>query len=262
MNDRQSRASGATLILGSALSSQTGAAVGAIAFPVIGPVGVVAIRQWVAAVLLFVVARPRLRQFGREQWAPVVGLASVFAVMNLSVYLAIDRIGLGLAITLEFLGPFAVALMGAVHAAPAGTRRRLIICCLALARGGVLTLTRPQPSADYVGICLGLLAAACWGAYILLNRTMGERFRSVEGVAAAGMLSALAYVPIGLGALILHPPTAAALLLGTVAGLLSSAVPFVADNAALRRVPTYFRYDGFVRRLVIPADAGAIARTA
>lgn len=68
--------------------------VGALAFPVIGPVAVVAIRQWVAAAILLAVGRPRLRVFTRRQWVPVIGLASVFVVMNLAVYIAIDRIGL------------------------------------------------------------------------------------------------------------------------------------------------------------------------
>lgn len=227
-------------MLGAALSNQTGAAVGALAFPIIGPVGVVAIRQWVAGAILLLAGRPRLWAFTRAQWLPVTALAAVFAVMNLSVYLAIDRIGLGLAITLEFLGPLAVALAGALVATPRGARRRITVACMILAGAGVLILTRPQPTADYLGIGIGLFSAACWGSYILLNRTLGERFTGVEGSAAAGLLSALVYVPVGIGALIVHPPTPTALLLGAAAGALSSAVPYLADVVALRRVPTYF----------------------
>ncbi len=101
-------------------------------------------------------------------------------------------------------------------------------------------LTRPQPATDYLGIGLGLFAAACWASYILLNRTVGERFTGVEGSAAAGAVSALVYVPIGAVALIAHPPTPAALACGATAGVLASVVPFVADVLALRRVPTHF----------------------
>jgi len=227
-------------MLGAALSSQTGAAVGALAFPVIGPVGVVAIRQWVAGSLLLMPGRPRLRTFTRSQWVPVVALAAVFAVMNLAVYVSIERIGLGLAITLEFLGPLTVALAGALMATPRGARRRVTVACMVLAAAGVLILTRPQPSADYLGIAIGLFAAACWGSYILLNRTVGQRFTGVEGAAAAGVLSALAYIPVGIAALIIHPPTPTALALGGVAGALSSVVPYIADVLALRRVPTHF----------------------
>jgi inner membrane transporter RhtA len=228
------------VLLGSGLASQTGAAVGAMAFPVIGPVGVVAVRQWVAAVILLAVGRPQLRAFTRQQWRPVLALAAVFGTMNLALYSAIDRVGLGLAVTLEFLGPLAVALGGALTARSTRSRRLAVLACPVLAAVGVLVLTRPQPTTDYVGIGLGLLAASCWAGYILLNRTVGRRFTGVEGSAAAGALSALAYVPIGLATLIAHPPTPAALACAAVAGLLSSAVPFLADLFVLRRVPAPF----------------------
>jgi inner membrane transporter RhtA len=238
--DRRGRAAGVALMLGSALSNQSGAAVGALAFPVIGPVAVVAIRQWVAAAILLAIGRPRLRAFTPRQWVPVIGLASVFVVMNLAVYIAIDRIGLGLTMTLEFLGPLSVALAGGLTATPTGMRRRVILACAVFAAAGVVLLARPQPTTDYLGIGLGLFAATCWASYILLNRTVGERFTGVEGTAAAGAVSALVYVPIGAVALIAHPPTTAALACGATAGVLASVVPFVADVLALRRVPTHF----------------------
>lgn len=237
---RRDRAVGVALMLGSALSNQSGAAIGALAFPVIGPVGVVAIRQWVAGTILLIVGRPRMRAFTRRQWMPVIGLAAVFAAMNLAVYMAIDRIGLGLTVTLEFLGPLTVALAGALTATPTGLRRRVTVACAILAAVGVLVLTRPQPATDYLGIGLGLFAAGCWASYILLNRTVGQRFTGVDGSAAAGAVSALVYVPIGAVALIAHPPTAAALACGATAGVLASVIPFVADVLALRRVPTHF----------------------
>jgi inner membrane transporter RhtA len=224
-------ASGAALLLGSALSNQTGAAVGALAFDVIGPVGVVAIRQWVAGVALLFLGKPRLRAFTRRQWWPVLALAAVFATMNVSLYSAVDRIGLGLAVTLEFLGPLAIAV--------AGARRRVTLGCVALAAIGVVVLMRPQPSSDHLGVGLALLAAACWAAYILLNRTVGRRVPGLEGTAAAGAVSALAYVPVGTGVLLVHPPTPATLACAGAAGLLSSAVPFAVDLLALRRIPAH-----------------------
>lgn len=227
-------------MLGSALSNQSGAAVGALAFSVIGPVGVVAIRQWVAGAILLTVGRPRLRTFTRRQWVPVIGLAAVFAAINLALYTAIDRIGLGLAVTLEFLGPLAIALTGALIATPTGPRRRLTLACAILAAVGVLVLTRPQPSTDYVGVGLGLLAATCWAGYILLNSTVGKRLAGIEGSATASAISAVVYIPIGIVALIAHPPTLFALGCGVAAGVLASVIPFVADVLALRRVPTHF----------------------
>jgi inner membrane transporter RhtA len=142
--------------------------------------------------------------------------------------------------TLEFLGPLSVALVGGLTATPTGMRRRVVLGCAVLAAAGVVLLARPQPTTDYLGIGLGLFAAACWASYILLNRTVGERFTGVEGTAAAVTVSALVYVPIGTVALIAHPPTVAALACGATAGVLASVVPFVADVLALRRVPTHF----------------------
>jgi inner membrane transporter RhtA len=223
------RLAGVALMLGSALSNQVGAATGALAFPVIGPAGVVAVRQWVAGVVLLAVGRPRVWRFTWRQWWPVLSLALVFATMNLSLYTSIDRIGLGLAVTLEFLGPLAVAL--------AASRRPVDLVCAVFAGAAVVVLARPQPTTDYPGIALALLAAVCWASYILLNRVIGRRLPGAEGSAAAAGLSALAYVPIGIATFVHHPPTAAALGDAAAAGVLSSAVPFLADMLALRRVP-------------------------
>ena len=226
------RPGGVVMMSASALSNQVGAATGALAFPVIGPAGVVAVRQWLAGALLLGLGRPKLRAFSWQQWWPVLCLAVVFATMNLSLYTAIDRIGLGLAVTLEFLGPLTLAL--------AASRRAVDLVCALVAGAAVLVLTRPQPTTDYLGIGLGLLAATCWACYILLNRIIGSRLPGAEGTAAAAGLSALLYTPIGIAALALHPPTLRALGCAATAGVLSSAVPFVVDMLALRRIPTRF----------------------
>ncbi|MCX4704527.1 DMT family transporter [Streptomyces sp. NBC_01373] len=223
------RLAGAATMVGSGLSNQTGAAIGSLAFPVLGPVGVVAVRQYVAALVLLAVGRPRLRAFTWRQWWPVLLLAVVFGTMNLSLYSAIDRIGLGLAVTLEFLGPLTVAL--------AATRRRLDLCLALIAVAGVVTLMRPRPSADYVGMGLGLLAAACWASYILLNRTVGRRIPGAQGAAAAAGVSALLFLPVGVVLALRQPPSAAAVGYAVAAGVLSSAVPYLADLFTLRHVP-------------------------
>jgi inner membrane transporter RhtA len=156
----------------------------------------------------------------------------VFAVMNLSLYTAIDRVGLGLAVTLEFLGPLAVALLG--------SRRMVDLVCASVAAPAVVLLTRPQATTDYLGVGLGLLAATCWAFYILLNRKVGRELPGATGSAAAAALSGLAYVPVGVVVLLHHPPTPAAVSYALVAGLLSSAVPFLVDLLTLRRVPAQF----------------------
>jgi inner membrane transporter RhtA len=220
---------GIALMTGSAMSNQLGAATAALAFPALGPAGVVAIRQWVAGVVLLSSVRPRFRAFTRRQWGPVVALALIFATMNLSLYTAVDRIGLGLAVTLEFLGPLSVALLA--------SRRVIDLGCALIAGAAVVVLARPQPTTDYAGIALALVAAACWAAYILVSRVVGARLPGSQGPAAAATLSSLLYVPVGIWALVSHPATAVALGRAASAGLLCSAVPMVADLLALRRVP-------------------------
>jgi len=223
---------GIALMTGSAAANQFGAATAALAFPVLGPAGVVAVRQWVAGALLLATVRPKFASFTRQQWLPVLALALIFATMNLSLYVAIDTIGLGLAVTLEFLGPLSVALLA--------SRRATDIGCAMMAGAAVVVLARPQPSTDYAGIILALMAAACWAGYILVNRVLGARLPGSQGPAAAAGLSALLYVPVGIWALASHPLEGAALGRAATAGILCSAVPMVADMRALRRVPARF----------------------
>ncbi len=223
---------GVALMTGSALSVQLGAATAALAFPVLGPAGVVAIRQWVAGAVLLSSVRPKFRSFTRRQWRPVLALALIFATMNLCLYVAIDTIGLGLAVTLEFLGPLSVALLA--------SRRAVDLGCALAAAAAVVVLARPQATTDYAGIGLALLAAACWAGYILVNRVVGERLPGSQGPAAAATLSALLYLPVGIWVLASHPVTAVALGRAATAGVLCSAVPMVIDLLALRRVPARF----------------------
>jgi len=226
------RLAGIALMTGSAASNQFGAATAALAFPVLGPAGVVAVRQWVAGIILLVTVRPKFASFTRQQWGPVLALALIFAIMNLSLYTAVDRIGLGLAVTLEFLGPLSVALLA--------SRRVIDLACALIAAAAVIVLARPQPSTDYAGILLALLAAACWAGYILVNRVVGAQLPGVQGPAAAASLSALLYIPVGIWALADHSVTGAALGRAAMAGILCSAVPMIADLQALRRVPARF----------------------
>jgi inner membrane transporter RhtA len=215
-------------MVGSAASNQVGAAIGAHAFDAIGPAGVVAVRQWVAAAVLLPVARPAVRRMTWPQWWPVLLLGVVFAVMNLSLYTAVSRIGLGLAVTLEVLGPLAVALLG--------SRTRLDLTCALLAGLGVYVLVLPGPSSDFLGIGCGLLAAACWASYIHLNRLLGKRLDGLAAPALGTSVSALLNLPV----LFLVDFSGAALLYAAGAGLFATVIPYAADLIALRHVPTRF----------------------
>lgn len=216
-------------MLGSAQSAQLGAASGAQAFDAIGPAGVVAVRQLVAAAVLLPLARPRPWRMTWSQWWPTLLLAAVFATMNLSLYTAIDRLGLALAVTLEFLGPLGVAL--------ARSRARRDLVTAVVAAGGVYVLVLPGPSSDAPGVALALLAACCWASYILLNEMLGARLPGLQAPALAATVSAVGYLPV-LVLLALQgriTPAAAGFAVG--AGLLSSALPYAADLLVLRSVP-------------------------
>lgn len=216
----------------SGASNQTGAAVGAHAFSVIGPSGVVAIRQLVAAAVLLPMVRPPVRRFSWPQWWPVLLLGLAFAGMNLALYSAVDRIGLGLAVTLEFLGPLAVAL--------AGTRRLIDLACALMAGLGIYVMVLPSASTDFLGVGLGLVAAASWAAYIVLNGLVGRRLPGLQATAAASGVSALLFLPVAVTHLVGAGLALAPMLYAVAAGVLSSVVPFTLDLTALRMVPARF----------------------
>lgn len=224
------RRRGVLLALTAGTSNQTGAAIGAHAFDAIGPVGVVAVRQVVAASVLLPTVRPDLRRFTWAQWWPVLLLGLAFGGMNLGLYTAVDRLGLGLAVTLEFLGPLAVAL--------AGSRRLVDLGCALAAGIGVYVLVLPSGGTDLLGVGAGLAAAACWAAYICLNRTAGRRLPGLHGTAAAAGVSALVTLPVSASLLLGGATDWRPIALAAVAGLLSSAVPYALDLTALRLLPT------------------------
>jgi inner membrane transporter RhtA len=214
-----------------AVSVQVGAALGATIFPLVGPAGVVALRQTVAAVALLAVARPQFRGTGWSNLRPAVLLGLVLVVMNVTLYGAVERIGLGLAVTLEFLGPLAVALLG--------SRRRLDLACAAIAGVGVLLLTGTVPGLDPIGILLGLTAAAAWAAYILLSQRAGRTLPGLQGTAIASLVAAVLTSPLLVIALLGLAPEELlhVALIGLAAGVLSSALPYSIDLVVLRRLP-------------------------
>jgi inner membrane transporter RhtA len=219
----------AALVAAGAFSVQFGAAVAIRLFHQVGPEGAVMLRLLIAAVLMVAVARPRVRLIPRSDlWvAAVFGL--VLAGMNLSFYEAIARIPLGVAVTIEFSGPLALALIG--------SRRWSDLLWAALAGGGVALFTSGGGRRlDPVGIALAFLAGAGWIGYILLSKQTGRRFDARTGLAVALLTGALALLPVGLavgGLALLHPRV---LLLGTGVALLSSVLPYSLELVALRQV--------------------------
>lgn len=222
----------------SAAVVQAGAGIGATLFPVIGPFGVTAVRQAVAAVALLAITRPPLRRLGMRRLAPALVLGLVLVGMNFSLYSAVERIGLGLGVTVEFLGPLAVALFGAGPTSPGATAKRG--ACGALALGGVALITDPLGGAriDLIGLAFGAAAAALWAAYILLNERAGA-LPGVTGTAVASLTGTVLTLPLLVVLLLALPPDRLpqVLLLGAITGVLSSALPYSIDLLVLRRMP-------------------------
>lgn len=227
---RRDRLDAATVV-GGAASVQVGAAIGATIFPLVGPAGVVALRQAFAAVALLTVSRPRLRRLTWAAVRPAIALGAVLVVMNVAVYAAIERIGLGPAVTLEFLGPLALALLA--------SRRRLDLVCAIMAAAGVALLTGGVPGIDLLGIVLALTAAAAWAAYILLSQRAGRTLPGVQGTAIASLVAAVLTSPLLVLALVSLEAHEIMLVLavGAAAALLSSALPYSIDLVVLRRMP-------------------------
>lgn len=219
------------LVLGGVVSIQFGAALAATLFDDAGASGTSALRLGVAALIMLLVVRPRLRGRDPRSLRLVVAFGLTLGAMNLTFYEAVARIPLGVAVTIEFAGPLAVAV--------ATSRRRLDLVWAALAAAGIVLLADPGGgSLDALGLAFALAAAACWGGYILLAQAAGKVFSGAQGVALAMGVAAL--VPLGpgiaqAGAELLDPEL---LVLGAGVALLSSVIPYTLETEALRRLPT------------------------
>ena len=224
----------ALFVLLSMASTQTGAALASKLFPVVGPGGTVLLRIAFAAVIL-VATQGGLRLFkqvSRANALPLVLFGLALACMNFSYYSSIDRVPLGVAVTVEFVGPLSVAIIG--------SRRALDFVWVALAAGGIL-LFAPWTGAhlDPLGVALALLAGVFWGSYIVLSARVGRLIPGRGGLALAMCVAATVMLPVGIvngGTGLLNPLI---LLAGCGVALLSSALPYSLEIEALRRLPTH-----------------------
>jgi inner membrane transporter RhtA len=218
------------LVLGAIASVQFGAALAATLFARIGPAGTVWLRLLFGSIVLMAIARPSLRGRGRRELVLMVSFGLVLGAMNLSFYEALHRIPLGIAVSLEFVGPLTVAV--------AGSRRAVDLLWVALAVGGIVALTHVggSHSLSALGVGLALLAGTFWGIYIVLNARLGQLYEGVSGLALALSVGALALAPLGLAEGGGQLWTVESLLLGAAVGLLSSAIPYTFEMEALRRI--------------------------
>jgi inner membrane transporter RhtA len=175
--------------------------------------------------VLLVLTRPRLPPSGR--WL-LVAYGAALGCMNLSFYLALDRVPLGAAVTVEFLGPLAVAI--------GGSRRPRDFLAAAGAALGIVLLARGGTGAlNPAGLGFAALAGACWAAYILISAAVGKRAPGGTPLALAMVVATLIVLPFGAGAAVSASP--GTLLRGAAVGLLSSVIPYSLELEALRTLP-------------------------
>ena len=221
---------GVLMVLGAIVSVQVGAAFAKGLFEVARPAGVVWLRLAFAAALLVAVVRPSPRVLRGPGARSVLLFGFALAVMNWSFYEALARIPLGVAVTVEFIGPLGVAV--------ATSRRRSDLFVVAIAAAGIALLTRSGEAAlDPVGVGLALLAGAFWAAYILLSASVGDHSPGAAGLAVALVVGTVLVSPAGLSAL-WGAVTPGLLGAGAAVAMLSSAIPYSLELEALRRVPT------------------------
>lgn len=221
------------MVLLSIVSTQLGSALAKRLFELSNPTAVVLLRVGFTAILLLLVWRPTLDTIraARLRFKSLILFGLALALMNLSFYLAIERIPIGIAVTLEFIGPLGVAV--------ANSRKFLDGVWVLLAAIGVALLAPVAGAAvDPAGIVLALVAGGFWAAYILLSAHIGRIFTGGVGLALAMTIGAIVLLPVGLvtgGATLLNPKL---LLLGCGVALLSSAIPYSLELQALRFLPT------------------------
>ncbi|QDP95209.1 EamA family transporter [Microlunatus elymi] len=217
------------LIIAGIISLQVGAAIAKGLFGELPPIAFVWLRLLTTAVILLPVARPRLHGQSKHDLLVVLAFGCCLAIMNFAIYQAIARIPLGVAVTIEFLGPLTVAIVS--------SRRPRDLILVGLAGVGVALLGFTPHGLNVPGVAFALLAAASWAGYILLSRETGRRWPGISGLALASSVGAVGLaVPaiLAAGDRLLEPKL---LITGVLVGLMSSVIPYSLELSALRRIP-------------------------
>ncbi|WP_053207828.1 EamA family transporter [Jiangella muralis] len=222
------------LVLGGIFSLQIGAGLAKGLFDTLPPTAVVFLRLAFSAVALAAITQHAVRAALRRASRGDLGLAVTFglslAAMNIAIYESFSRIPLGIAVTIEFIGPLGVAV--------ALSRRRLDLLWVLLAGTGVVLLARGgSGEIDPVGVLFALVAAVGWASYILLGKQLGQRFPGSSGLTVASVVGAVAVAPIGLTTGGSDLWQTEVLLLAAGIALLSSVIPYSFELEALRRMP-------------------------
>jgi inner membrane transporter RhtA len=231
-------------LLLAAVSIQGGAALAKSLFPLLGPSAVTSLRVLFAAMILWAVWRPDVRKVSRAGWKVLLPYGVALGVMNLAYYLALERIPLALAVTLEFVGPLSVAVLS--------SRRAADFVWVGLAALGLLLIvpwtghptSGQQAALDPLGVGLALFAGVCWGTYIWAGQRVARVFAGPQSVAFGMGIAAVVALPLGVtvstlggqGGVWAHlTPVALLTVMGVAA--LSSALPYSLEMGALRVLP-------------------------
>lgn len=216
------------MVLGGIFSVQFGAAIAKTLFGVVPPTAMVWMRLATSALIFLLLVRPSLRGRTGNDWLVALGFGVALMTMNWAIYQSFAEIPLGVAVTIEFLGPLTVAV--------AGSRRPRDLIWVVFAGLGVALLGFSPSGLTMKGVGFALLAGAAWAAYILLSRQTGKRWPGLSGLAIASLVGFVALAPpaiIEAGTTLLRPEV---LALGFAVGLLSSVIPYSLELTALRRI--------------------------
>jgi inner membrane transporter RhtA len=217
------------LVISGIISIQFGAAIAKYFFHLVPPTATLWLRLLSAAVILLIMTRPRLKGHSGRDWLIVLGFGVSLMVATWANYQSFARIPLGIAVTIAFLGPLTVAVIG--------SRRLTDVIWVGLAGTGVALLGLSRATVTIAGVGFALLAALAWGCYILLGAQTGRRWPGVTGLAIATMVGAIVLAPPAIleaGTRLLDPTV---LALGVAIGILSSVIPNSFELMALRRLP-------------------------
>ncbi|MFT5253216.1 MAG: inner membrane transporter RhtA [Flavobacteriales bacterium] len=212
------------------ISVQSGAAIAKTLFPALGAAATASLRIGISALILVAVYRPNLFKINATQWKVVIPYGLSLGAMNLIFYLAIERIPIGLAVTLEFIGPLVVAVLG--------SKRLLDYLWILLAASGIILIAPWSDNGiDLLGVLFALLAGALWAAYIVLGGKVSKIMKGGEAVATGMLFAALLILPFGILGNGFQQLTPTYLYLGVALALLSSAIPFTLEMKALGQLP-------------------------
>lgn len=221
------------LVLIGIVSVQAGAAIAKDLFGTISPTSMVFLRLVTSTLVLLAIARPSWRGRSRSDWLVVAGFGASLGLMNWAIYQSFARIPLGIAVTIEFIGPLTLAVLG--------SRRARDLVWVGLAALGVVLLGFEPADLDRAGVAFALLAGAAWASYILLSAQTGQRWPGFGGLAIASAFATLLLTGPALvsgGTALLDPHV---LLIGALVGVLSSVIPYSCELVALRSLaPSVF----------------------